>query len=395
MSRRGLERLARAAILIQVGLFAFFVAGSHNAFVRLPRPTTTDFSSFYAAGRLADEGRAAAAYDRDAHRRMVQAVTSPDIEYRQYFLNPPPFLLICAPLARLPYLAAFILFEVLTGVFWLAVAARIAGGGRLVLLLLGALPALYWAVGWGQNSFLTAGLMGLGTLLLQRRPFAAGATFGLLAIKPHFGILLPVALICGRYWRAIAGAAASCAALCAISAIVFGIDCWRGFFAMALHARNTIESGQIQFAGHIDPGGAARLLGLGAPAGWAIQAACSLAAAAVVAVIWRHRRPAPGAAEAENAALVAGTLLAMPFLLFYDLVMGSIAACWLAAAARRTGWRGGEGAAFAIVYLMALLDFPSAELLRLAVGCLAAPLLLFLAARRVWAPMPVQAAAPV
>jgi hypothetical protein len=374
-----LERLARAAILLQVCLFAFFVAGSHNAFVRLPKPTTTDFASFYAAGKLADQGRAAASYDREAHRRMVQEVTSPDIDYRQYFLNPPPFLLICAPLARLPYLAAFCLFELLTGIFWLTVASRIAGGGRLALLLLGAWPAVYWTVGWGQNAFLTAGLMGLGTLLLRRRPFLAGAAFGALVIKPHFGILLPVALLCGRHWRAVAGAALSGAALCALSASLFGIGAWHAFLGMALHARDTIESGKIAFAGHIDPGGAARLLGLGAKAAWAIQVLCSLVAIGAVGFIWRQLRASP---EAQNAALVAGTMLAMPFLLFYDLVMASIAACWLAAAARRAALRTGEIGACAVLYALVLLDFPAAELLRLAIGVLAAPILLVLAARR-------------
>jgi hypothetical protein len=385
MTQQRLERIARAAILMQVCLFGIFVAGSHNVFVHLPRPTTTDFASFYAAGKLANEGHAAAAYDRGAHRRMVQSVTSPDIEYRQYFLNPPPFLLICAPLARLPYLAAFILFELATGIFWLAVASRIAGGGRLALLLLGAWPAIYWAAGWGQNSFLTAGLMGLGTLLVQRRPFAAGVAFGALAIKPHFGILLPVALLCGRHWRVISGAAVSAASLCALSAALFGIESWRGFIDMALHARDTIESGEIAFAGHIDPGGAARLLGLGAAPGYAIQALCSLVSTCAVAVIWWRRRCPP---EARYAALIAGTMLAMPFLLFYDLVMASIAACWLAAAARRAAWRDGEIGAFALLYALVLLDFPAAELLRAAVGVLAAPLLLALAARRALAAEP-------
>jgi hypothetical protein len=345
---------------LQVCGLIFCILGSHGAIVPMPDPpTTTDFASFYAAGRLANAGTGALAYDTAAHRRAEEAAIAPGVEEKR-FLNPPVFLLICAPLARLPYLAAFCLFELLTGIFWLTVASRIAGGGRLALLLLGAWPAVYWTVGWGQNAFLTAGLMGLGTLLLRRRPFLAGAAFGALVIKPHFGILLPVALLCGRHWRAVAGAALSGAALCALSASLFGIGAWHAFLGMALHARDTIESGKIAFAGHIDPGGAARLLGLGAKAAWAIQVLCSLVAIGAVA----------------------GTMLAMPFLLFYDLVMASIAACWLAAAARRAALRTGEIGACAVLYALVLLDFPAAELLRLAIGVLAAPILLVLAARR-------------
>lgn len=376
-----LPRLLRLAILVQVMLFAVFVAASHNAFVHLPRPTTTDFASFYAAGRLADRGQAASAYDAPAHRAMEEQVTAPGIDYK-YFLNPPPFLLICAPLAALPYLAAFVVFEGLTLALWLAVGTRIAGGGRLAMLALLATPSVYWALGWGQNSFLTAGLMGLGTLLLGRRPGLAGAAFGALIIKPHFGLLLPVALICGRQWRAVVAAGLTALGLAGLSAALFGIKTWTGFAHALSH------SGQVQLVGHIDPGGAARLLGAGPEAAWAVQGMASLAAAGIVSWVWL-RRPAEAAsrAEARLAALVAGTLIAMPFLLFYDLVMASIAAAWIAAAARRQGWLPGEGRTLAVVFALALVDFPAAHLVHLAVGALVGPALLALSVRRVMQPV--------
>jgi hypothetical protein len=383
LTEPSLAKVLRVAILVQVLLFAFCVAGSHNAFVHLPQPTTTDFASFYAAGRLADRGQAAQAYDARAHRAVEEQVTAPGIDYK-YFFNPPPFLLICAPLAALPYLAAFVLFEGLTLALWLAVGTRIAGGGRLALLALVATPSLYWALGWGQNSFLTAGLMGLGTLLLGSRPGLAGAAFGALVIKPHFGVLLPVALICGRRWRALSAAALTVIGLAALSAALFGTETWAGF------ANALTRSGLVQLSGHIDPQGAARLLGASTGTAWALQAAASLAAACVVGWAWL-KRPAesPGQAEARMAALVSGTLIAMPFLLFYDLVMASIAAAWIAAAARRSGWLPGEGQTLALAFALALVDFPAAARLHLAVGCLVGPALLALAVRRVMQPVTV------
>jgi hypothetical protein len=381
-----LRRLLRLAILVQALLFAVFVAGSHNAFVHLPQPTTTDFASFYAAGRLADRGLATSAYDVPAHRAAEEQVTAPGIDYK-YFLNPPPFLLICAPLAALPYLAAFVVFELLTLALWLSVGTRIAGGGRLAMLALLATPSVYWALGWGQNSFLTAGLMGLGTLLLGRRPGLAGAAFGALIIKPHFGVLLPVALICSRQWRAVATAALTSAGLACLSAALFGINTWSGF----LHALS--HSGQVQLVGHIDPGGAARLLGASPEAAWIVQGAASIAAASIVGWVWLGRPVEwPGRAEARMAALVAGTLITMPFLLFYDLVMASVAAAWIAAAARRSAWLPWEGLTLAVVFALALLDFPAAAWLHLAVGGLVGPALLALAVRRVM--QPATAASP-
>jgi hypothetical protein len=382
LSEPRFRRLARAAILLQVLLFAFFVAGSHEAFVPLKQPTTTDFASFYAAGVLADQGRPAAAYDLATHRDVEEQVTARGIDYK-FFLNPPVFLLICAMLAKLPYLVGFVLFEAATGALWLAVTARIAGGGRPVLLGLLAMPAIYWAAGWGQNSFLTASLMGLGTYLLPRRPWLAGSAFGALCIKPHFGILIPVALLCGRHWRATAAAALTVGGLVALSTLIFGTATWHAFGDMALHARATIESGRIKFAGHIDPGGAARLLGADAATGWTIQAAATLAASGLVGWMWWPRSAGlTVAAEARMAALVAGTMVAMPFLLFYDLVMASVAAAWLVRAARREGWLPGEQQILMLLMLMTFGAYASAWLLHVAIGSLVGPLLLWCALRR-------------
>jgi integral membrane sensor domain MASE1 len=82
------------------------------------------------------------------------------------------------------------------------------------------------------------------------------------------------------------------------------------------------------------------------------------------------------------AALIAGTMAAMPFLLFYDLVMGSVAAAWLVAAARQGGWLPKEQRVLVLLMIIALLAFPLAGILHLAIGCLAAPLLLWSALRR-------------
>jgi hypothetical protein len=75
-------------------------------------------------------------------------------------------------------------------------------------------------------------------------------------------------------------------------------------------------------------------------------------------------------------------MAAMPFLLFYDLVMGSVAAAWLVAAARRSVWLPGEQRLLGLLMIVALLAFPAAGVLHLAIGCLAAPLLLGAALRR-------------
>ncbi len=374
-------RLLRILILVQAAALAFVAAGSHGAFAPLQGPpTTTDFASFYTAGRLANAGRAADAYDPAAHRAVEEAVIARGVEEKR-FLNPPPFLLICAPLARLPYLPAFLLFEAATALAWLLLASRIAGGAGAAAAL-AAIPAVWWALGWGQNSFLSAGLMAAATLLLPRRPLLAGAAFGALCFKPHFGLLIPVALLAGRHWRALLAAAATLAGLCALAAACFGLATWRAFFAMVTHARATAETG-IALSGHIDLAGAARLAGLPGGPSWVLQAGAAAAAAAAVAWAWQPRRFAAAPACA-CAVLVAATLAAMPFLLFYDLVMAGTAAAWLMRAMRRggVGWRPGEPTALAACLAASLVAYPAAALLHLATGTLVAPVILALALGR-------------
>src|SRR5207244_366457 len=76
----------------------------------------------------------------------------------------------------------------------------------------------------GQNAFLTLALLLAGVGLLGRRDFAAGAILGLLSYKPQLAIMVPVALLAARHWRAIAGAALSASFAVALSPALFGRD---------------------------------------------------------------------------------------------------------------------------------------------------------------------------
>ncbi len=61
--------------------FVFCVAGTHGLVVPLRHPTSSDFVSFYAAGRLADSGTGWLAYDQVAHYAAEQQATEPGIAY--------------------------------------------------------------------------------------------------------------------------------------------------------------------------------------------------------------------------------------------------------------------------------------------------------------------------
>jgi alpha-1,2-mannosyltransferase len=325
LTRPRLARSCAVLLALEIAIFLFLIAGTHGWIVPLERATTTDFVSFYAAGLLADAGTPALAYDQLAHHAAEAAATAPGIEY-QFFNYPPVYLILCAAFAQLPYMAAFILFIAATLIFYLAVAREILGDRSLTaLVVLLSFPMTFWTMGLGQNAFLTAALFGLATLFIDRRPIAAGILFGLLCYKPHFGVLVPIALAAGGYWRSFAAAAGSAGVLVLASLLLFGWETWQAFFVTAGAAHAVYESGRILFAGFANPFGAVRLLGGPVALAYAVQGVASLAAAALVLVAWRYRLSLPTRA----AMLASVTLVAAPVAIFYDLMLGTIAVCWL------------------------------------------------------------------
>jgi len=143
LNRRRVCACAAILLCLELAGLAFCVAGTHGWIVPLKGPVSTDFVSFYAAGRLADEGTPALVYEPTAHHAAEQAATEPGIAYN-FFYYPPVFILLCAIFARLPYLAAFMAFQAATLLPCLLVARRILSeSGWASLLPLLAFPAVY------------------------------------------------------------------------------------------------------------------------------------------------------------------------------------------------------------------------------------------------------------
>jgi hypothetical protein len=325
LERRRVFAYCAAMLAVEIGIFLFLVAGTHGLIVPLAEPASTDFVSFYAAGSLADTGHPALAYDIPQHHAAEERATAAGVEYR-FFYYPPVFLLLCAVLARLPYMAAFLVFEAATLALYLIVARRILGERSwAVLVPLLAFPAVFWTLGLGQNAFLTAALFGAATLWIDRRPVVAGLLFGALCYKPHFGLLIPVALAAGGHWRAFVAAAVSAAALAGLSLILFGWETWQAFLAAAAESHVAYESGQVTFGGFVSPFGAVLLLGGTPTVAYAVQAGATIAAGLLVAVVWRRGLPLP----VRAATLATATLVAIPVVLVYDLMLAAIAALWL------------------------------------------------------------------
>jgi hypothetical protein len=344
--------LGYAAILLGYELIAaaYFFALAHGLLAGLDRPVSMDFVSFYAAGDLANAGTPALAYDQAAHYAAEQRAEGPEIPYN-YFYYPPIYLLLCALLAQLPYTVAYVVFEALTLLICVLIARRITNETHWSMLVpLVAFPAVFWTVGLGQNAFLTAALFGAATLLIDRRPIVAGVLFGVLAYKPHYGILVPIALAAGGHWRAFFSAGITVLALTALSVASFGWDTWAAFLAAAPGSHDVYGGGKLDTLGLATPFGATLTLGGGVTLAYAVQGLFTIGAIGWVALVWRRGLSLP----VRAATLLAATPLAVPALFYYDLVLGGIAMAWLVGLAREKGFLPWEKTALAVIFLATL-----------------------------------------
>lgn len=320
---------------------------AQSLYVSLRDGTPVDFASYWAAAKLAVAGNAADAYDMAIHRAVEnQAVTMGDNFLP--FAYPPSYLLLILPFGFLPFGSALCAWVGTTLAIY-ATAARKLMPGALALALAFP-PALACGV-VGQNGFLLAAIWIAATLLYPRRPFAAGAVLGLLALKPHLGILLPIAFIAVRDWRAFAGALIGAVMTVGIGLVLYGPSEWQGFFAMMPLYGSLTADGLIGWNKMASLYATLRQIGLPAGISGAIHIAVALAATTMLVRIWRGSHDP----LLRMAILVTATALISPYLYVYDQVMLIVAIAWLCRAGIRPK------------HLVALYVIPLASLLLLLV----------------------------
>jgi hypothetical protein len=291
-----------------------------------------DFAQIWLGGRLALEGRIHDIFVPELFRTAARAeFVAPHVP--QIFSYPPTTLLPAVALALLPYPDALGLWSLLqVGLLVMAVVLATRGFLPKQLAILAAItsPALALTLPWGQFGAIVAALMTMGVLLLDRHPVVAGALLGLIAVKPQFGLLVPVALLAGRHWRAFAAAGLTVLAMVVLTVPAFGIGAWSDFLQVTLPAQIAITSDP---AGYLPIAHSVRdrlvIEGFDPTAARVIQSLLGcLAFGAVVLTFGRGMPPARGLFV-----LAAGTVAALPYVAIYDQAVVAVAALAAVAAA--------------------------------------------------------------
>ena len=318
----------------------------------------TDFPVFYTMGALVAAHEPSALYDpaafADAQRRYVRA---PSFDTREAFLPvyPPQTPVLMAPLGALPYGVAGLALAIFSAAAygwvvwftWRAVRHDVPDGRLVASAALAFAPAWHLLVNQQVTAILLLACT-LGWLALERgRPLLAGLAFGVLAVKPQFGLVLaPLALVRGE-WRLIAGAAISCAVQLAAALAVLGADAVRDYVAYVPWIAANADALEILPLKSHSIRAVTRFLpyGLSTPA-WAIG---SIALIAIAIRAWCPEVPL----RLRLGLVLLASVLVNPHVIAYDAVLLVLPMLWIGAAAARAATRDRERWCGAVVVLFA------------------------------------------
>ncbi|MCP1469955.1 hypothetical protein J3E64_001642 [Sphingobium sp. OAS761] len=320
-----LRRIARLWCIV-AGILALLYLGrqlSCGMTDGMGHPFGEDFINFWSGARLAATGRVDIIYDLARFHAFETQVAGAPIDLYHYSY-PPVMWLLSAPLGLVPYPLAWALWQ---GTGWTAFALAMRRlSPRHGLVAAAALPAVLINFLGGQNGCWTAAMLGWGLILLRDRPRLAGAILALFVAKPQLGWLIPLALLAGRQYRALAAFVLTAALLLAATLPLFGPDAWIAYARQGAMLKEVIlEQGSGTWHRMLSVFVLVRHLG--APVAWAYaaQALASGAVAIMVARLWRSEGPTPRACAALATGVLAGSL----YVSDYDCVMAGLAALWL------------------------------------------------------------------
>ncbi|MDP9114184.1 MAG: DUF2029 domain-containing protein [Acidobacteriota bacterium] len=205
-----MRKISWSSGIVVTGLCVFWIMlGSRT----LAGARAHDFLNLYTGASLALTGHFAALHDpavQFARERQI----APHLAALVPFVRPGFYAALLAPLALLPYTAAFAVWIVLQCALLVASwvwAWHRFGSDALVFAAL-FLPAPL-GIATGQDCVMLLVIFIAAFTLAERgRSFAAGLVLGLLLWKFHLVLLWPVALLVQRRWRMLAGFALAGAA---------------------------------------------------------------------------------------------------------------------------------------------------------------------------------------
>ena len=315
------------SVLAYLAGFAMYWAQFRNGVGPNGQPFGHDFYCFWSAGRMALSGHGPDVWNPQIFQTILDRGLPGQTAIFPWNY-PPAYLVAVTPFALLPLPFALMAFQISTFTLFASALVRRAAAWRVAAFAAASGFAVL-TLSYGQNGFLFAGLLGWALWgLLNKRLVLAGVMIGLMTLKPHLGLLLPIALIAARQWRVMGVAAVTTVCVQALGVLLFGTSSLMAFIAALQGMSSTVEGGQLGWQ-HM-PTFYAGLRALHVPDIWAqgVQLAVLMGA-----MVFIYRQWSRGVTPQTLAVLGAIMAVSAPYLLVYDLclLMPGIALWWRAA----------------------------------------------------------------
>ena len=290
-----------------------------------------DFLNLWFGSELAASGQVGLLFDPEAYRAAMRAIygaTLPDHEWSY----PPSMLLVGAPLSFLPLPLAYTIWTLGGALSLYAALSCIGPISRPARLLIVISPVALQNAFFGQNGAYTTALLIAALALAPKRPLLAGLFAGILTLKPHLGVLIPIAWLAAGYWRAIFSAATVATLLFVLTGLIFGFSVWTDFRAVTTPLMVSILEAPFPQPYHTQA--MTVFIALRALGGSLVLAYGSQIAAALIAmaITWRVWRAKPETLSPTDRVIltVLLALVATPYGYTYDGAAIALAAVWLA-----------------------------------------------------------------
>jgi alpha-1,2-mannosyltransferase len=315
-----------------------------------------DYVAFYTAGKILQMDRSPDLYNLElAHQVQQPLYPAPSDNFHPY-LNPPFYAWLFIPFTSIPYPWSPLLWMIFNlCVLWAGLRLLIPENTWKIFLLALTWRPAFAAIGFGQNAFLSLGILILAYVLIRHeRKFAAGLAAGLLLYKPQLliGLGLYWLLDLRRNWHIFAGMAAT-GALLAGGSLWLMPEATREyiFYAQKIAANlMTVPSFPIWNAHSV------QAFWLGLFPGW-VNFAVGLHLICALAGIWfflRHREIFLNNRTLGYGAAVCLTVWITPYIMIYDWVLLLIPAILFWQELPR--WRNQLQVVYAILWVVAFFS---------------------------------------
>jgi hypothetical protein len=350
-----------------------------------------DFVQFYTLGHLASAHRISEMYDA-ASFHEAQAEFLPESAREIYPpVYPPQAAVMFAPMSGLSYQRALFIWSLITIAgyalivwsAWKVVADRLPDR-TFVIAAAAAFPPFWILILHGQVTVILLFAFWAGWLALEHhRRWLAGFAFGLLALKPQFGIPLAVVVLASGEWAMLTGAVTSVMAQAVVVWMVLGSDAFTTFadsipttiaYADLLEAK-PFMSHSLRALTRLTPNW------IGLPM-WAALAAIVLW---FTVRAWKSDAPL----RVRLGVVVLAATLVNPHVIIYDLTVLVLPLIWFGSYMQEPARREEAGAYWMAVYWLFVLTFmPTAAVIPLQASVFVMVGLLVIVSRAIHADVP-------